>query len=195
MFQFSLSEKRKKKKKATPSLIDVKGLGRPTEFTGREEDFEHGRRRRRHSLRSDQGGRDDVGGRRTIFLLIHSSCSKKKSSEHVTEITTESWILNSCRLRRKSSEVRKHTALVARTMRQMTLAPIHGRTRWRHGRGCRKDMIRRQEEESGISFARTMGILRVAVEEKVEGHIRCVKTTPQRTRFRDVKHARIWYTV
>ena len=27
-------------RKDTPSLIDVKGLGRPTEFTGREEDFQ-----------------------------------------------------------------------------------------------------------------------------------------------------------
>ena len=27
-------------KKGTPSLIDVKGLGRPKEFTGREEDFQ-----------------------------------------------------------------------------------------------------------------------------------------------------------
>ena len=27
-------------RKGTPSLIDVKGLGRPKEFTGREEDFQ-----------------------------------------------------------------------------------------------------------------------------------------------------------
>ena len=27
-------------RKDTPSLIDVKGLGRPNEFTGREEDFQ-----------------------------------------------------------------------------------------------------------------------------------------------------------
>ena len=27
-------------RKDTPSLIDVKGLGRPKEFTGREEDFQ-----------------------------------------------------------------------------------------------------------------------------------------------------------
>ena len=27
-------------KNGTPSLIDVKGLGRPTEFTGRKEDFQ-----------------------------------------------------------------------------------------------------------------------------------------------------------
>ena len=33
-------------RKDTPSLIDVKGLGRPKEFSGREDS---GRRRRRHS--------------------------------------------------------------------------------------------------------------------------------------------------
>ena len=36
-------------RKDTPSLIDVKGLGRPKEFTGREEDFQQWRRRRRRS--------------------------------------------------------------------------------------------------------------------------------------------------
>ena len=35
-------------RKDTPSLIDVKGLGNPKEFTGREENFQQ--RRRRHSL-------------------------------------------------------------------------------------------------------------------------------------------------
>ena len=34
-------------RKHTPSLIDVKGLGRPKEFSGREEDFQQRRRRRR----------------------------------------------------------------------------------------------------------------------------------------------------
>ena len=33
----------------TPTLIDVKGLGRPKEFSGIEEDFQQCRRRRRHS--------------------------------------------------------------------------------------------------------------------------------------------------
>ena len=36
--------------KGIPSLIDVKGLGRPKEFSGKEEDFNGGRRRRRRSL-------------------------------------------------------------------------------------------------------------------------------------------------
>ena len=36
-------------RKDTPGLIDVKGFGRPKEFSGREEDFNSGRRRRRHS--------------------------------------------------------------------------------------------------------------------------------------------------
>ena len=37
-------------KKDTPGLIDVKGLGRPKEFTGREGISNSGRRRRRHSM-------------------------------------------------------------------------------------------------------------------------------------------------
>ena len=37
-------------KKDTPSLIDLKGLGRPKEFCGKEEDLHSSRRRRRHSL-------------------------------------------------------------------------------------------------------------------------------------------------
>ena len=36
-------------RKDTPSLIGVKGLGRPKEFTGREETSNSGRRRRRLS--------------------------------------------------------------------------------------------------------------------------------------------------
>ena len=36
-------------RKDTPSLFDVKGLGRPKVFTGREEDSNSGQRRRRHS--------------------------------------------------------------------------------------------------------------------------------------------------
>ena len=43
-------------RKDTPSLIDVNGFGRPKEFSGKEEDFQH------CILRwSDQGVRDDVG--------------------------------------------------------------------------------------------------------------------------------------
>ena len=36
-------------RKDTPTLIDVKGHGRPKEFSGRGEDFQQCRRRRRHS--------------------------------------------------------------------------------------------------------------------------------------------------
>ena len=60
------------------------------------------------------------------------------------------------------------------------LTPTRGRTRWRHGEGCRSDMIPRLEDESGICFrndhfpwkvlyvgspsrSRMMGILRVAL--------------------------------
>ena len=36
-------------RKDTPSLIDVKGLGRPKDFSGREEDFQHWSKKTRHS--------------------------------------------------------------------------------------------------------------------------------------------------
>ena len=48
--------------KNTPSLTDVKGLGRPKEFTGREEDFQQWSKKTEAFFRwCDQGVRDDVG--------------------------------------------------------------------------------------------------------------------------------------
>ena len=49
-------------RKDTPSLIDVKGVDRPTEFTGKEEDFQQ--RSTKHGsvlFLGDQGVRDHVG--------------------------------------------------------------------------------------------------------------------------------------
>ena len=37
-------------RKDTPSLIDVKGFGRPKEFTGKEEDLQQWSKRRKRSL-------------------------------------------------------------------------------------------------------------------------------------------------
>ena len=49
-------------RKDTPSLIDVKGLGRPKEFSGREEDFQQRVEEDGGILRwCDQAVRDDVG--------------------------------------------------------------------------------------------------------------------------------------
>ena len=46
----------------TPSLIDVKGLGRPREFTGREEDFQQWwMETEAFFAENDQGVCDDVG--------------------------------------------------------------------------------------------------------------------------------------
>ena len=41
-------------KKDIPSLIDVKGLRRPNESSGKRKDFNSGRRRRRHFCGCDQ---------------------------------------------------------------------------------------------------------------------------------------------
>ena len=49
-------------RKDTPSLIDVKGLGRPKEFTGREEDFQQWLKKDGGIFCwCDQRVRDDVG--------------------------------------------------------------------------------------------------------------------------------------
>ena len=45
---------------------------------------------------------------------------------------------------------------LSRVMRRTTLLPARGRTRWRHGGGCRNDMIRRQEEGYETFCARSM---------------------------------------
>ena len=49
-------------RKDAPSLIDVNGLGRPREFSGKEEDFQQWSKKDRGICRwSDQGVRIDVG--------------------------------------------------------------------------------------------------------------------------------------
>ena len=47
--------------KDTPNVIDVKGLGRPTEFSGKEEDFQQWSKKTEAFFSwSDQGARDDA---------------------------------------------------------------------------------------------------------------------------------------
>ena len=81
----------------TPSLVDVKGLGRPKEFTGREEDFQQCRRRRRHS---------------SLDVIKESEMMLEWAAEQPTEITrtaidleflpTDTWSLCCSRCTRHS---------------------------------------------------------------------------------------------
>ena len=55
----------------------------------------------------------------------------------------------------------------SRVMRQMTLLPTRGTTRWRDGEDCRNAMIRRQEEEHGtIIFLGRCSLLEVQARIK-----------------------------
>ena len=114
--------------KDTRSLIDVKGLGRPKEFSCR--------RRWMHSSLRDPGG-----------LRLMLECS----AEQAAETQRNSSILNSCRLRRNRREEDKtwnsccsrciqHSWLL-RVMRQITLPPTLGRIRWVYGEDCRNVLI------------------------------------------------------
>ena len=129
-------------RKDTPSLIDVKGLGRPKEFTGREEDFQ------KLSKKTE-----------AFFagVIKESEMILEWAAEQPTEITTtaidleflptDTWSL--C-----CSRCTQHSWL-SRVMRQMTLSPTRGRIRGRHGGDCRSDMIRRQEEGNETFCARS----------------------------------------
>ena len=72
--------------KDTPSLIDVKGLGSPKEFTDKEEDFQQCRRRRKRSLLE------------SLIILGSGQLKSRKSRKSIV-----SW--NFRRLRRTFREV------------------------------------------------------------------------------------------
>ena len=152
-------------KKDTPSLIDMKGLGRPKEFSGKEGFFTSGRRRRRRCLR--------------VF---------EWSSEQATEISAAAIDLEFLPLKLALQWLHRALMTLTSNVRQTTLSPTRGRTRWRHGGDCRNETIRRQLEgnetcrEPSVSLGmcslleasserRTLGMLCVALQEEVEGQV------------------------
>ena len=105
-------------RKDTPSLIDVEGLGRPKEFTGREEDFQQGSKKTETF----------VAG------VIKESEMLEWAAEQPTEITTTAIDLeflptdtNEDRGGSCCSRCTQHSWL-SRVMRRMTLSPTRGRT-------------------------------------------------------------------
>ena len=113
----------------SPSLIDVKGLGRPKEFTGREEDF--------HTVVEEDGGILRWCDQGSEMML-------EWAAEQPTEIMTTAIDLeflptdtNEDRGVQKPgvlccSRCTQHSWL-SRVMRRMTLSPTRGRIRWMHG--------------------------------------------------------------
>ena len=128
-------------RKDTPNLIDVKGLGRPKEFTGREEDFQQW-------LKKD-GGFFCWCDQRVEMML-------EWAAEQPTEITTTAMDLEF--LPTDTNEDRgvqnldfvlqqRHTALKALTSYEANDVVMNsGRIRCRRSGDSRSDMIRQQEE-------------------------------------------------
>ena len=119
-------------RKDTPSLIDVKSIGRPKEFSDKEEHFQQWSKKTEASF---------AGAANESEMML------EWSAEQTTEITTE--LINSEFTPTATKQERgeqslefvlqqMHTALMALTSYgRMTLSPTRGRTRWRHGGGCR----------------------------------------------------------
>ena len=129
-------------RKDTPSLIDVKGLGRP-KFTGREEDFQQ---------RPKKTG---------IFagVINESEMMVERASEQPTEITTTAIDLeflptdtNEDGVQNLEFVMKQMHSWLSRVMVRMTLS---GRILRRHGGDCRSDMILRQEEGNETFCARS----------------------------------------
>ena len=133
------------------SLSDVKALGRPKEFTGREEDFQEWSKKTEAFFAG---------------VIKESEMMLEWAAEQATEITTTAIELeflptdtNEDRgvqnLEFVSQQMHTQHSWVSRVMRRTTLSPTRGRIRWRHGGDCRSDMIRRQEEGNETFCARS----------------------------------------
>ena len=125
----------------TPSLIDVKGLGRPKEFSGKEEDLQQWSKKTEAFL---------AGVIKESEMMLEWQLNRRRKSRRQQPISS------SCRRLRMWTEERKTWSLfcsrciqrswLARVVERMTLSPTRGRTHWKHGGGCKSDMIPRQEE-------------------------------------------------
>ena len=138
-------------RKDTPSLIDVKGLGRPKELTGREEDFQ---------WRSKWTEAFFAGVVKESVMML------EWAAEQTVEITTTAvdleFLPSETNVDRGVQNLEllccsrcTRRSWLSRVMRRTTLTPTRGRIRWRHGGDCRSDMIRRQEEGNETFCARS----------------------------------------
>ena len=148
--ELSTISRQLKFRKETPSLIEVKGLGRPKEFTRREEDFQQWSKKTEAFFAG---------------VIKESEMMLEWAAEQPAEITTtaidlefsptdanedrgaQTW--SSC-----CNRCTQHSWL-SRVMKRMTLSPSRGRIHWRHGGDYRSDMIRQQEEENETFCARS----------------------------------------
>ena len=140
-------------RKDTPSLIDVKGLGRPKEFIGREEDFQ------RWSKKTE-----------AFFagVIQESQMMMELAAEQPTEITTAFLDLTSCEANYIVAISRKNPLEAWRRL-QKRYHPTTGGRKRNHLRTIislgRCSLL---ELQAGIG---PLGVLRAALREEAEGQV------------------------
>ena len=110
----------------------MKGLRRPKEFSGNEEeDFQQWSKKTR-----------------TFFagVIKESEMMLEWAAEQATEITTTAIDLEFLPTDTNVDRGVQNMEFVLRVMKQITLSPTRGRTRWRHGEDCRNVVIRGKVE-------------------------------------------------
>ena len=131
----NLADSSSSERYSAPSLIGVKGLGRPNEFTGREEDFQHWSKKTEAFF---------AGVTKESEMLL------EWAAEQPTEITTTAIDLeflptdtNEDRGVKKPgfcgcNRCNTATQWLSRVMRRITLSPTRGRIHWRYGGDLQK---------------------------------------------------------
>ena len=136
-------------RKDTPNLIDVNGLGRPKEFSGKEEDFQQWSKKTEAFFAG---------------VINESEMMLEWAAERTTEITTE--LVNREFLPTATNQEggvqtlefvlqQMHTALMALIRGERHCCQLAEESHWRHGGGCRNDMILPPEEGRETFFARS----------------------------------------
>ena len=154
-------------RKDTPSLIDVKGFGRPKEFSGRQEDFQQWSKKTEAFF---------AGGIKESEMML------EWAAVQTIEISTAA-ISNSCRVKRMWTKGCKTWSLccsrciqrswLSRVLKRMTLSPTRGRTRRKDMKPSAHDHFSWTVLSSGTSSGDlTLGIPCVALREEVEGQVR-----------------------
>ena len=147
-------------RKDTPSLIDVKGLGRPKEFTGREEDFQ-------------QWSKAFFAG-----VIMESEMMLEWAAEQPKEITMTAIDLEF--FPTESVLQQMHTALMALTIYEANHTVANSR---KNSLEAWRTLQKRYKKtkpsahwtvlSSGTSRGyRTLGVLRISLREEAEGQVR-----------------------
>ena len=155
-------------RKDTPSLIDVKGLGRPKEFTGREEDFQQWSKKTEAFLAGVTKGSEmmlEWAAEQPTRRMRTRTEELKTWSSFCSRFTQHSWL----------SRVLKRMTLVAYSRKNPLEAWRRLQKRYDPTAGGRKRNLLRTITSPGLMLSagtssgyRRLGVLRVSLREEDE---------------------------